>query len=105
MSQSAFQKFTAKKKNSVIKEEFRQQKKKYIKEKRAYFDNLKEEEYKARMAKKNGMATAAADGLKGKAAKEESRRDKNAYAMGENTGSQISLNRQVGGIDTHSMIK
>jgi 23S rRNA pseudouridine2605 synthase len=71
MSQSGFQKFANKKKNSVVKEEFRQQKKKYKKEKRAYFDNLKEEEYKARMAKKNGMATAAANEMKGKAAKEE----------------------------------
>lgn len=70
MSQSAFQKFANKKKNSVIKEAFRQEKKKYKKEKRAYFDNLKEEEYKARMVKKNGMAADAANNLKSKALKE-----------------------------------
>ena len=53
MSQSPFQKFVAPKKNSVVKEEFRQEKKKARKEKNAYFDKLKEEKYQARMAKKN----------------------------------------------------
>ena len=50
MSQAPFQKFTAKKKNSVIKEEFRQEKKKYRKERNAFFDQKKEEEYQARIA-------------------------------------------------------
>ena len=67
MSQSPFQKFTVKKKNSVIKEEIRQEKKTYRKERNAFFEKKKEEEYQARMAKKNGMATAAADNAKGKA--------------------------------------
>lgn len=53
MSQSPFQKFVSKKKNSVIKEEIRQDKKKARKEKNAYFDKLKEEKYQARMAAKN----------------------------------------------------
>ena len=53
MSQSPFQKFVAKKKNSVVKENIRQDKKKYRKEKNAYFDKLKEEKYQARMAAKN----------------------------------------------------
>jgi len=70
MSQAPFQKFTAKKKNSVIKEEFRQEKKKYRKERNAFFDQKKEEEYKARIAKRNGMATKAADNAKGKPAEE-----------------------------------
>ena len=52
MSQSPFQKFSAKKKNSVIKEEFRQEKKKARKEKNAYFDKLKEEKYQAMLAKR-----------------------------------------------------
>ncbi|MEO5942926.1 MAG: pseudouridine synthase [Ferruginibacter sp.] len=56
MSQSPFQKFIAPKKNSVVKEEFRQDKKKARKEKNAYFDKLKEEKYQARMAKKNPAA-------------------------------------------------
>ena len=56
MSQSPFQKFVAPKKNSVVKEEFRQEKKKARKEKNAYFDKLKEEKYQARMAKKNPAA-------------------------------------------------
>jgi 23S rRNA pseudouridine2605 synthase len=56
MSQSPFQKFIAPKKNSVLKEEFRQDKKKARKEKNAYFDKLKEEKYQARMAKKNPAA-------------------------------------------------
>ena len=53
MSQSPFQKFVAPKKNSVVKEEIRQDKKKVRKEKNAYFDKLKEEKYQARMAAKN----------------------------------------------------
>ena len=55
MSQSPFQKFVPKKKNSVIKEEFRQEKKKARKEKNAYFDKLKEEKYQARMALKKAI--------------------------------------------------
>jgi 23S rRNA pseudouridine2605 synthase len=55
MSQDGFKKFTAKKKNSVVKEQFRQEKKVARKEKNAYFDKLKEEKYQARMAKKNGI--------------------------------------------------
>lgn len=54
MSQSPFQKFTAKKKNSVIKEEFRQEKKKYRKERNAFFEQKKKEEYEARNAKRTG---------------------------------------------------
>lgn len=52
MSQSPFQKFTNVKKNSVIKEEFRQEKKKARAQKNAYFDNLKEEKYQAMLAKR-----------------------------------------------------
>ena len=60
MSQSPFQKFVPKKKNSVVKEEFRQEKKKARKEKNAYFDKLKEEKYQARMALKKGIPNPAA---------------------------------------------
>jgi len=66
MSQSPFQKFTGKKKNSVVKEEFRQEKKKYRKERNAFFEEKKKEEYLARQAKKGGMAPKAADNAKGK---------------------------------------
>ena len=52
MSQSPFQKFTNPKKNSVIKEEYRQEKKKVRAEKNAYFDNLKEEKYQAMLTKR-----------------------------------------------------
>ncbi len=69
MSQSPFQKFVSPKKNSVIKEEFRQEKKKYRKERNAFFDKKKEEEYQARMAKKNGMATVAANAARGQSSK------------------------------------
>ena len=41
MSQSPFQKFTKVKKNSVIKEEFKQEKKKYKKERAEYFEKIK----------------------------------------------------------------
>ncbi len=52
MGQDAFKKFINPKKNSVIKEELRQEKKKALKEKRAYFEAKKAEEYKARQAKR-----------------------------------------------------
>ena len=52
MSQAPFQKFTAKKKNSVVKEEFRQEKKKVRAEKNAYFDRIKEEKYQKMLAKR-----------------------------------------------------
>ncbi len=57
MSQSPFQKFVAPKKNSVVKEAFRQEKKKAKKERAAYFDKIKEEKYQARMAAKNTLRT------------------------------------------------
>ncbi len=56
MSQSPFQKFTKVKKNSVIKEEFRQEKKKYKKERAEYFDKIKKEQYEARVAQRNPIA-------------------------------------------------
>jgi 23S rRNA pseudouridine2605 synthase len=59
MSQSPFQKFVAPKKNSVVKEAYRQEKKKARKEKNAYFDKLKEEKYQARMAAKGKVAAPA----------------------------------------------
>lgn len=56
MQDHPFKKFSDKKKNSVVKEGIRQEKKKARKEKNAYFDNLKEEKYQARIAKKTGAA-------------------------------------------------
>ncbi len=55
MNNSPFQKFSDKKKNSAVKEAFRQEKKKIKKERAAYFDKIKEEKYQARMAKKNAV--------------------------------------------------
>ncbi len=52
MSQDAFKKFTNPKKNSVVKEEYRQEKKKARADKNAYFDNLKEEKYQAMLTKR-----------------------------------------------------
>lgn len=52
MSQSPFQKFIGTKKNSVVKEEIRQEKKKVRAEKNAYFDKVKEEKYQAMLAKR-----------------------------------------------------
>ena len=60
MAQDAFKKFINPKKNSVVKEEFRQEKKKALKEKRAYFQAKKEEEYKARQVKRGVMVTEKA---------------------------------------------
>ena len=62
MSQSPFQKFVAPKKNSKVKEEIRQEKKKAKKERAAYFDKVKEEKYQARVAARTqGFGTAAKD--------------------------------------------
>lgn len=58
MSQSPFQKFVAKKKNSAVKEAHRQEKKKIKKERAEYFDKIKEEKYQARMAAKLAAAEA-----------------------------------------------
>ena len=55
MSQSPFQKFATQKKNSAVKEAFRQEKKKAKKERAAYFDKVKEEKYQARIAKKAAL--------------------------------------------------
>lgn len=60
MSQSPFQKFVAPKKNSKVKEEIRQEKKKAKKERAAYFDKVKEEKYQARVAARTqGFGTAS----------------------------------------------
>ena len=69
MSQDAFRKFINPKKNSVVKEEFRQDKKKARKEKREYFEQKKAEEYKARQAKK-GITVKEKAPLKGTGLKE-----------------------------------
>ena len=50
MSQAPFQKFVAKKKNSVVKEEIRQERKKEKKERAAYFDKIKAEKRAAKEA-------------------------------------------------------
>ena len=52
MSQEYFKKFSEKKKNSVVKEKFRKEKKDALKEKRAYFAQKKKEEYLERQAKR-----------------------------------------------------
>lgn len=52
MSQTPFQKFTAKKKNSVIKEELRQEKKKYRADRNAFFEKKKADEYQQRLQKR-----------------------------------------------------
>lgn len=57
MSQSPFQKFIGKKKNSVIKEAFRQEKKKAKKERAAFFEKKKKEEFEARNAKRAAQQT------------------------------------------------
>lgn len=58
MSQSQFQKFIGKKKNSVVKEAFRQEKKKIKKERAEYFEKVKEEKRNLRAAA--GKPTAKA---------------------------------------------
>ncbi len=74
MSQEYFKKFSEKKKNSVVKEKFRQEKKDARNEKRAYFAQKKKEEYLERQAKRGAPApvatTAASTNPKGKTTKE-----------------------------------
>ncbi|MBS1512728.1 MAG: rRNA pseudouridine synthase [Bacteroidetes bacterium] len=64
MSQSPFQKFVNKKKNSVVKEELRQERKAVKKERAAFFEKKKAEEYQARMAKRNAEAAPIQDNRK-----------------------------------------
>ena len=52
MSQEGFRKFINPKKNSVVKEELKQEKKKALREKREFFEKKKAEEYAARQAKR-----------------------------------------------------
>lgn len=54
MSQDAFKKFANQKKNSKVKEEFRQEKKRVKKERAAFFEKLKEEKFQAKKAKFEG---------------------------------------------------
>ena len=68
MGQDAFKKFINPKKNSVVKEVIRQDKKKARKEKREYFDQKKAEEYKARQAKKGIPVREKFDPAKAKGA-------------------------------------
>ncbi len=68
MSQSPFQKFTGKKKNSVIKEQFRQEKKKARQEKREYFAKKKKDEFEAREAKRSPTQPEKKDSRAGKPA-------------------------------------
>ncbi len=60
MSQDPFKQFKNKKKNSVVKEKFRQEKKSARKEKNAYFDKVKEEKYQAMLAKRKARLNPAA---------------------------------------------
>lgn len=86
MSQSPFQKFTNKKKNSAVKEAFRQEKKKAKKERAAYFDKVKEEKYQARMAAKNPALAAKRSDEKAKAVtKEKITTNKDGKPTGKST--------------------
>ncbi|MFN8244132.1 MAG: pseudouridine synthase [Ferruginibacter sp.] len=70
MSQSPFQKFINKKKNSVVKEEFRQERKQARKEKNAYFERLKAEKREALNARhKNESNKTSSSPVKNTAAK------------------------------------
>ena len=68
MSQSPFQKFINKKKNSVVKEEFRQERKQARKAKNEYFEKLKAEKREAFAAKQRAANPKAAPAPKNKAA-------------------------------------
>ncbi len=97
MSQSPFQKFVPKKKNSVVKEEFRQEKKKARKEKNAYFDKLKEEKYQARMALKRGIPNPAAKSEQKDHSKtnDKERIPKNARPLPAIEGAAMPLNKYL----------
>lgn len=87
MSQTPFQKFVNPKKNSAVKESFRQEKKKIKKERAAYFDKIKEEKYQARMARKNNTPLPARK-------KTDSPTSKSAAAAKpakENKGKQVTI--------------
>jgi 23S rRNA pseudouridine2605 synthase len=66
MSQQQFQKFVNKKKNSAVKEGFKQERKKAKKERAAYFDKIKDEKRQAYAAINAAQATEAATDKNGK---------------------------------------
>lgn len=91
MSQDAFRKFINPKKNSVVKEEIRQEKKTARKEKRAYFEQKKAEEYKARQVKRGAPVKESAPAIA-----EKNNKDKTAKAPGKDqltTESAMPLNK------------
>lgn len=65
MSQQPFQKFVNKKKNSAVKESFKQERKKAKKERAEYFDKIKEEKKQAYLARLAGTEKENAE-VKGK---------------------------------------
>ncbi len=84
MSQSPFQKFTVKKKNSVIKEELRQEKKRYRKERNAFFEKKKKDDYEARNAKRTiGNGQQATSNHQPSTINEQSSTNKKPHAKSE----------------------
>ena len=81
MSQSPFQKFIGQKKNSVVKEAFRQEKKKVKKERAAYFDQLKEAKRQAAITAKPAKPQAEPAAPEAKVAAESARNEAAAVAM------------------------
>ncbi len=79
MSQQQFQKFINKKKNSAVKEGFKQERKKAKKERAAYFDKIKEEKRQAYAAINTAPAEEAAIPGKGAKTAKKTYADKKGY--------------------------
>lgn len=97
MSQTPFQKFSGKKKNSVIKEEFRQEKKKARQEKRAYFERKKKEEFEKRQEGRGKLGVRSSEsGAGGRELKGDSKsKIKQPNSKIENPGTIMPLNKYL----------
>lgn len=101
MSQTPFQKFTAKKKNSVVKEELRQEKKKYRADRNAFFEKKKADEYQQRLQKRGEIGKPAtsdrqpATAGKAAAAKSPAKNTKPETAVQKPVTESMPLNKYI----------
>ncbi|MFN8251655.1 MAG: pseudouridine synthase [Ferruginibacter sp.] len=83
MSQSPFQKFVGKKKNSVVKEQILKERREYKKERKEFFEKKKAEEYQQRQLKRGEPVKPAA--VKGKPASSGQQPASNVQRPGSST--------------------
>ena len=95
MSQSPFQKFVGKKKNSVVKEEILKQRREYKKERKEFFEKKKAEEYQQRQLKR-GEAVKPAGNEKQITSKAQSQTTSNKpQTVSKPVTEQMPLNKYI----------